>query len=570
MSSHLIVDAGRQEAVRQDSNDIVLLRHLPAKCADAPALLLIHGWGGSSDIWQASIDGLLHNFNLYLLDLPGHGLNAAAEFVTPDDFIDQFARQCLAQLPKSFSIIGWSLGGLLASYLAHRFADQVNALVLVACNQSFLSRPNWRFAMAAEEFGEFSNRLAGVGNQAELAVLLNRFYALQVQGSLLPRQDLRSIKSYLATTDYNVAGVKRSLGWLLEADLATIWHDLTVPVLHQFGSNDALLPQSAGRAIASAYPDHQVDFFTSSAHQPFVSEPENWLERTQRFLQDQRVNTVIDKRAIADSFSNAAKNYDALAQFQHHAGQRLIQLLADIDNPTMVRQILDLGSGTGYFSSSLLECYPSADLIELDISEQMLQFSKSRFAQHNNNSSGSNKLPLKLPPKWPLQIQADIESLPVLANSFELVFSNLAIQWCHNLDAVFQGLANSLVEGGSAAVTTLIDGSLGELKQAWARVDDAVHVNTFAAEDAVQASCLQAGLSISDWQVQDEVQYFDSIAALIRSVKDIGAHNMHPDRPKGLMGKNKYQKFVAALERQKTTQGYFPLSYRVLYIVLKK
>lgn len=566
MSSHLIVDTSQQELVKQASNDIVLLRYLPAKCADAPALLLIHGWGGSSDIWQASIDGLLQNFNLYLLDLPGHGLNAAAEFVTPSDFIDQFARQCLAQLPKRFSIIGWSLGGLVASYLAHRFSDQVSALVLVACNQSFLSRSNWRFAMAVEEFSEFSNRLASVDNQHELALLLKRFYALQVRGSLLPRQDLRLIKSCLATTDYNIAGVKRSLGWLLETDLATIWHDLTMPVLHQFGSNDALLPQSAAHAIASVYPGHQVDFFTGSAHQPFISEPENWLERTQRFIQDQRVNTVIDKRAIADSFSNAAKNYDALAQFQHHAGQRLIQLLADIANPTRVRQILDLGSGTGYFSSSLLECYPSANLIELDISEQMLRFSKSRFAQRSNNSSGSNKLP----PKLPLQIQADIESLPVLANSFDLIFSNLAIQWCHNLDGVFQGLANSLVEGGSAAVTTLIDGSLGELKQAWAHVDDAVHVNTFATEDAVQESCLQAGLSVCDWQVKDEVQYFDSMAALIRSVKDIGAHNMHPDRPKGLMGKNKYQKFVAALEQQKTTQGCFPLSYRVLYIVLKK
>jgi malonyl-CoA O-methyltransferase len=119
-------------------------------------------------------------------------------------------------------------------------------------------------------------------------------------------------------------------------------------------------------------------------------------------------------------------------------------------------------------------------------------------------------------------------------------------------------------------LTTLVDGSLSELKEAWSSVDDAVHVNEFESEAALKDSCEKSGLKFQQWLVEDDMQTFSSIRDLIRSVKDIGAHNMHPGRPKGLMGKNKYRQFVSAYNTLRTEEGAWPLTYRVLYMVLQK
>lgn len=531
-------------AEKQDlylNNKISITRVNP-NCTHASALLLIHGWGASSDIWQGCIESLQQEFDIYLLDLPGHSLNKELFFSSVEDFVDQFKRQHFSTLPSRFSIIGWSLGGLLASFLAQEFSDRVTSLVTVATNRRFVSDDIWLHAMPDVEFKKFNQQLSAIDQQS----VLNRFYVLQTQGVPSTRNDLRNIKSLLSQATYSLAGLQQGLAWLASYDLLSCWDALAVPTLHQFGARDNLVPHDAASLLADRYPDRALKIFQSSAHLPFISERENWLASTVGFI---RANSLqaIKKDDIEKSFSNAAKSYDALAVFQHQVGRQLMSYLP----ANSARRVLDLGAGTGYFSESLRAHYSAADIVELDISFRMLASCQERAASD-------------------FQVQADIEALPFEHNSFDVVFSNLSIQWCHDLDNVFKGLADVLVDGGTAVLTTLVDGSLFELKQAWSNVDDAVHVNVFDNELKVKASCEQSGLKLQQWLVEDDVQTFLTLQDLIQSVKNIGAHNMHPNRPKGLMGKNKYRQFVNAYSALQTSEGELPLTYRILYMVLKK
>ncbi len=537
------------------------LRYLPADNSvkssaaqeNVPSILLLHGFGASSAIWRDCIDSLQKQFNIYLLDLPGHGFNAAAGFSSLDDFVDQFAVQLLTKLPPAFSIVGWSLGGVVASLIAERYSSRVSSLITIACNQLFISSKRWPSAMASEEFNQFAERLGQSDTEAELnkKSVLQRFYIFQTRGAVNSSQDLRTVKAALADEVFTGAGLRQALQYLSDYDLSECWNGLLMPVLHQYGANDQLVPRNAAVDIAVCHAKHSVKVFDNSAHLPFVSERENWLTSTTEFICKHTINTI-DKHDIALSFSKAADTYDTLAEFQHQTGERLLSLLPDHS----VDRVLDLGVGTGYFSSSLRGSYPAASMVELDISARMLELCKHRSVESQDLQR--------------TQIQADIEALPFQSQCFDLIFSNLSIQWCHNLDNVFYGIANNLADGGTAIVTTLVDGSLRELKQAWSAVDDAVHVNAFTCEQTVQASCVRAGLSINRWLLEDNIQSFATMAELIRSVKDIGAHNMHPGRPKGLMGKNKYRRFINAYEQLQLPSGQFPLSYRVLYMVLTK
>ena len=534
------------EQTDENTNDIyksLVLRRINSCNANASAILLIHGWGSSSDIWNDCIESLRQQFDIYLLDLPGHGLNVNSSFISADDFVKQFTRQHLSAMPKRFSIIGWSLGGLLASFLAQQCSDRITALVSIATNRSFVSHDDWPQAMPAAVFNNFYQQL----NVNDQAVVLSRFFALQAQGAPSTRKDLKRVKTLLCDAVYCDKDLQQGLNWLADYDLLSCWDNLAVPTLRQFGAHDNLVPRAAAELLADRYPNNQCEIFEDSSHLPFISERDSWLASTVDFIQSSESQVIIDKREIEKSFSNAADSYDSIAVFQHAVGKNLLAFLPEKN----VRRVLDLGAGTGYFSTALRQCYPAADIIEVDISARMLSRCQSRAVDN-------------------FQVQADIEALPFSPQSFDIIFSSLSIQWCHDLEKVFQGIADSLSVGGVAVLTTLVDGSLSELKQAWSNVDNAVHVNEFEREAIVKNSCEKSGLSLQQWMIEDDVQTFSSIRDLIRSVKDIGAHNMHPDRPKGLMGKNKYRQFVSAYNTLRTEEGVWPLTYRVLYMVLQK
>ena len=159
-------------------NNKISITRVNPNCTHASALLLIHGWGASSDIWQGCIESLQQEFDIYLLDLPGHSLNKELFFSSVEDFVDQFKRQHFSTLPSRFSIIGWSLGGLLASFLAQEFSDRVTSLVTVATNRRFVSDDIWLHAMPDVEFKRFNQQLSAIDQQS----VLNRFYVLQTQG----------------------------------------------------------------------------------------------------------------------------------------------------------------------------------------------------------------------------------------------------------------------------------------------------------------------------------------------------------------------------------------------------
>lgn len=62
---------------------------------------------------------------------------------------------------------------------------------------------------------------------------------------------------------------------------------------------------------------------------------------------------------------------------------------------------------------------------------------------------------------------ADAESLPFPSDSFDVVFSNLMVQWCDDPRTVFAECRRVLRPGGRLVLSTLLEGTLTELKQAW-------------------------------------------------------------------------------------------------------
>ncbi|MFT6123482.1 MAG: malonyl-CoA O-methyltransferase [Oleiphilaceae bacterium] len=259
----------------------------------------------------------------------------------------------------------------------------------------------------------------------------------------------------------------------------------------------------------------------------------------------------INKSAIAKSFGNAAEKYDSVAHFQRNVGY---ELLAKIPQ-TNPKCIVDLGCGTGYFLSNLETTYPSADLIGLDLSEEMVRFARKANETH---AADTNIV-------W---LVGDGEKLPFKSGSVDLIFSSLAIQWCGSLSLLFNEIQRVLSKDGVFVFSSLVDGSLCELKSAWSQVDGMQHVNAFAYLADYQQAVSSTSLSTAVLDVEEKVLYYKKVKDLTRELKTLGAHNMTSHRVTHLTGKQRIQQFLAAYESFRLSDGTLPASYQVLFGVL--
>ena len=134
---------------------------------------------------------------------------------------------------------------------------------------------------------------------------------------------------------------------------------------------------------------------------------------------------------LRDAFARAASSYDAVADFQREAGERLLALCPLEFSP---KCILDAGCGTGHGLQLVAQRWPSAQTIAADFALPMLRQAPCGLATTT--------------------VCGDIEQLPLASASVDLVWSSLAMQWCdtHRVAQEFHRVLNA---GGHLAATTL-------------------------------------------------------------------------------------------------------------------
>lgn len=259
----------------------------------------------------------------------------------------------------------------------------------------------------------------------------------------------------------------------------------------------------------------------------------------------------IEKQYVAQSFGEAASEYDEFAKIQHRIAHKLMEVC-----PSEVKQsILDLGCGTGYCLPLLADKYKDAKITGADLAQGMLDYAKKQFPEDQY-------------PRFQYAI-ADAENLPFEAGQFDLIYSNFAVQWCDDFSNVLQESFRCLKPGGHLVLSTLADGTLSELKQAWAQADDFQHVNDFELSNSLIQSVEHSGFRIDHLTVEKEYHYYDTVRALTDSLKRIGAHNITSGRAKSLTSPGTIKKFSKALEGFRTSSG-LPASYQVFTCVLIK
>lgn len=209
---------------------------------------------------------------------------------------------------------------------------------------------------------------------------------------------------------------------------------------------------------------------------------------------------------IADTFSAMAASYDAYAAPQLRAAG---DLLAFTSRPA-ARAILEPGCGTGLYTRLLLDAFPGATVLGLDIAAAMVATAQWKITD----------------PRATFRM-ADAETFA--EGRYDLITANATVQWFTDLPGSLRRLAGRLAPGGTLSFSYFgpetyreLDDALREVCGEEARVACRRFADAEAVADSLAAAC-------PHWAVDARTytQTFPTLKDLLTSIKFTGTRGRH-------------------------------------------
>ncbi len=252
---------------------------------------------------------------------------------------------------------------------------------------------------------------------------------------------------------------------------------------------------------------------------------------------------LLNPRTVRLAFDRVASLYDGHAALEQEVASRLLDRL-EFHRLTPQR-IVDLGCGTGQASAGLKNRFRKAEVIGLDSSPAML-------VQLRRKSRVLRRL---------RAVCADMSALPLADQSSELLFSNLALQWCPDPAALFTEFRRVLTPGGMLLFSSFGPGSLRELRAAWVAADGTAQTMEFVDILQVGDALMAAGFQEPVMDAERITVSYPDIDSLVRELKATGTSGF-------LQGQSSLEEAKGELEKAYEPfrkEGRYPVTYEIIY-----
>ena len=242
-------------------------------------LLFLHGWGVDKRIWRQQAKYFSQFYKVMTIDLPGHGesswIKVSLEVMSQDiDYI-------LDNLSiKELSVVGSSLGALLALRFYKNHPQKFKSLVLVGSMPKFTRSDDYPFGLDVHSIRKLSTQLENA-----YPSIVNIFFR-----SLFTHEERQSRRFKWLQTFRQNDGVpmKKALMEYLDLfeheDLRGHFKDIKIPVQIINGEEDQICTKETVLFMRSELPQTKVYFFEQCGHFPFLSKPHEFNQILSDFL----------------------------------------------------------------------------------------------------------------------------------------------------------------------------------------------------------------------------------------------------------------------------------------------
>jgi pimeloyl-ACP methyl ester carboxylesterase len=246
---------------------------------DAPAILLLHGFGSSLETFDAWAAALAPQYRVIRLDLPGFGLTGADP---TGDYSDARSMKILAALLDHLgvaraSVIGNSMGGRLAWMFAATHPDRVDKLILISPDG---------FASTGFEYGRapavplMLRALPYTLPKSMLRATLAPAYA---DPERLSDAVVTRYWDFMRAPGVRQAVIDRTAQTVLQ-DPVPLLRKIEAPTLLLWGEKDAMIPISNSADYLAAIPHATLVRLPDLGHVPFEELPGESLGPVEEFL----------------------------------------------------------------------------------------------------------------------------------------------------------------------------------------------------------------------------------------------------------------------------------------------
>jgi pimeloyl-ACP methyl ester carboxylesterase len=219
---------------------------------DKPVLLVLHGWAHSIQVVKPFAELLSDDFEVHLLDLPGHGKTSApAEVWAMEDFARCVKGYLDDQGISQVTMIGHSFGGKTSMKLASMYPELIQSLVLINSSGIPPIRPVGKRV-----------KIFLISKLRSLVKLVDKSFNLSLFRSwFVPK---------FASPDYLNAGpMLKTFVRTVNEDLSEIMPKLNHPTLLLWGEKDTETPLEMGERFNELLPNSKLVVLKGKDHVPF-------------------------------------------------------------------------------------------------------------------------------------------------------------------------------------------------------------------------------------------------------------------------------------------------------------
>jgi pimeloyl-ACP methyl ester carboxylesterase len=231
-----------------------------------PVLVLLHGIGSGSGSWLYQLAALGETHRVIAWDAPGYGASTPLAEAAPRaaDYAAALARLVDALDLDRFTLVGHSLGALIATAYAARHPDRLDRLVLLNPARGYHNAP------ADLRRQKLDDRLALMERLGPAEHARQRGPALLGPGA---SDEARALVIWNGS-QLNPAGYAQAARMLANGDIGDDAAGYDGPVLVACGSEDRITPEQGCRLIAAAFARAQYHTLPGLGHASYIDAPQ--------------------------------------------------------------------------------------------------------------------------------------------------------------------------------------------------------------------------------------------------------------------------------------------------------